>query len=94
MESEPRRSLASQAVRGAGAHDERPLCLACRAPIASSEPAIKIRDARVTRFTNTTQRGRACCPHAGQRGRNEYVERDRAYWSRDAEGGGHRCLRS
>jgi hypothetical protein len=47
MRSEPRKSLASNAVRRAGAHDERPLCLACGAPIGGSEPTIKIRGALV-----------------------------------------------
>jgi len=47
MCSEPRRSLASEEVRRAGAHDERPLCLACGSPIGSSEPTIKIRGALV-----------------------------------------------
>jgi hypothetical protein len=42
MRSEPRRSLASEAVRLARAHDEGPPCLACGAPIGSSEPTIKI----------------------------------------------------
>jgi hypothetical protein len=47
MRSEPRRSLVSEAVSRAGAHDERPLCLACGAPIDSGEPTIKIRGAQV-----------------------------------------------
>jgi hypothetical protein len=47
MRSEPTRFLASEAVRRAGAHDERPLCLACSAPVASWEPTIKIRGALV-----------------------------------------------
>jgi len=46
MRSEPRRSL-SEAVRRAGAHDDRPLCLACGAPVGSSEPTIKIRGSLV-----------------------------------------------
>jgi hypothetical protein len=47
MRNEPRRSLAGEAVRRAGAHADRPLCLACGAPVGSSEPTINIRGALV-----------------------------------------------
>jgi hypothetical protein len=47
MRSKPTRSPATEAVTRAGAHDERPLCLACGAPIGSSELTIKIRSALV-----------------------------------------------
>ena len=47
MRRRPSRSLANGAVRLAGAHDERPVCLACGAPIGSREPTIKVSGALV-----------------------------------------------
>jgi hypothetical protein len=47
MRSELTRFLASEAVRRAGAHHERPVCLACGAPVGSGEPTIKIRGALI-----------------------------------------------